>query len=175
MPSLQQPSRYALGADVPRRGQLASQWRPIPLLWPEVHQWLLPPSSAFLRNVGSPNSLATKHLVDVSTLSGRAISLYPPRYKTAFASSTILTRAPWAGLTVRLPGHSRRGNGVPRVQREKPPGSRRSHPCAGGTTSTLGDVRAPRLGHTPFWSKPDSTFGLLACNDAAVVCITLTI
>ena len=38
---------------------------------------------------GSPSSLATKHQVDVCTLAGRANGPYPPRYRTAFASSTF--------------------------------------------------------------------------------------
>ena len=56
---------------------------------PEVHQWPRPPSFAFLRDVGSPSFLATKHQVDVCTLAGRANGPYPPRYRAAFASSTF--------------------------------------------------------------------------------------
>lgn len=58
----------------------------------EVHQQQKPPSFALLHEVDSPYFLAIKHHVDVSALTGWAMRPYPPHYRTAFASSTFLSR-----------------------------------------------------------------------------------
>ncbi len=51
----------------------------------------------------------------------------------------------------------------------------RSRLSAGGTTSATGDFVAPVLGHTPFWSKPVSTFGLFAMTTFSSASLMLTI
>src|SRR5512134_660510 len=58
-------------------------------LQPKAHQQVTLPSFAFLPRTGSSSSLATKHQMDVSAVSGQAIEPYPLHYRAAFASSIL--------------------------------------------------------------------------------------
>jgi hypothetical protein len=66
------------------------------------------------------------------------------------------------GLTLRLacPGHPGGDTGLPRSAFR--PRSGRSHPCAGGSSSARGDVRAPRPVRVPFGPRLSASFGVLA-------------
>ena len=56
---------------------------------PKAHQQVALPSFAFLPRTGSSSSLATKHQMDVSTVSGQAMEPYLLHYRAAFASSIL--------------------------------------------------------------------------------------
>jgi len=86
-------------------------------LRPKAHQRVAPPSFAFLPRTGSSSSLATKHQMDVSTVSGQATGPYPLHYRAAFASSILPPAHPDSaprGLPAPLPRRGYAGYRVPR-------------------------------------------------------------
>lgn len=85
------PPRYAPAAARPLCGLAANRRPATPRL--RVRRLLSQPSFAFPLQDGSPCFLASEHLLDVCSLSGRAKHPYPTRYKPAFASSSILSRS----------------------------------------------------------------------------------
>ena len=133
---------------------------------PKAHQQVAPPSFAFLPRTGSSSSLATKHQVDVSAVSGQAIQPYPLHYRAAFASSILPPphpdRAPHG-----LPAP--RGAGIRGLPcSAQVPSLLRSHPYAGGATSAITYVRPAIPGHLPF-GPSHQHLGLVLDDGAAVI------
>jgi hypothetical protein len=102
---------------------------------PKAHQQVALPSFAFLPRTGSSSSLAIKHQMDVSAVSGQATGPYPLHYRAAFASS-ILPPAHPISAPHGLPAPRGAGiRGLP-CSAQVPP-QLRSHPYAGGATSAM--------------------------------------
>ena len=76
-------------------------------LQPKAHQQVAPPSFAFLPRTGLSSSLAIKHQMDVSAVSGQATRPYPLHYRAAFASSILPPAHPNSAPRGLLSGDTR--------------------------------------------------------------------
>jgi len=126
---------------------------------PKVHQQVALPSFAFLPRTGSSSSLATKHQMDVSAVSGRAIS---PIHSITEQHSLLPSSRPHTPNSaphgcLPLAGRGYAGYRVPR-----------NYPRSLGLTRTpvaqhlRWRILDPTSWPLTFWSRPTSTFGLFA-------------
>ena len=155
------PPRYAPEAARPLCGPAANRRPTTPRL--RARRLLSQPSFAFPLQDGSSCSLASEHLLDVCSLSGRAQHPYPTRYKPAFASSSILSRSANrspCGSPARAAG---RLVGVSTFRFISSRGGR----CllsAGEHDDREGLPFWALSDSLTFWSKPISSFGLFSLD-----------
>ena len=105
---------------------------------------------------------------EVSPLSGRGKVRTPIRTITARPSLAPASHTPcFTGTPVRVTFHVPVGTmGLTTFRTRTTPEELRLRLSAGGSTYARNDLEAPLPGHTPFWSKPLSLFGLFFVTTA---------